>query len=59
MDDLGIQTAMLSISTPGVHFEDDKEAGELARKTNLLPLPPPFRTLVLCENGRELSEGCD
>ena len=34
MDRLGIETAMLSISSPGVHFGDDKAAGELARRVN-------------------------
>jgi predicted TIM-barrel fold metal-dependent hydrolase len=34
MDDLGIATAMLSISSPGVHFGNDAEAVELARLVN-------------------------
>lgn len=34
MDALAIRTAMLSISSPGVHFGDDKAAGELARSVN-------------------------
>lgn len=34
MDRLGIATAMLSISSPGVHFGDDRAARELARAVN-------------------------
>jgi len=34
MDKLQIQTAVLSISSPGVHFSDDLAAGELARRLN-------------------------
>ncbi len=34
MDRLGISTALLSISSPGVHFGNDKAAGELARIVN-------------------------
>jgi predicted TIM-barrel fold metal-dependent hydrolase len=34
MDDLGIQTALLSISSPGVHFGDDARALDLARRCN-------------------------
>lgn len=34
MDSLGVQTAMLSISSPGVHFGDDAKARDLARRVN-------------------------
>lgn len=34
MDRLGIDTAFLSISSPGVHFGDDAAAGKLARRVN-------------------------
>jgi predicted TIM-barrel fold metal-dependent hydrolase len=34
MDRNGIQTAMLSLSSPGVHFGDDKAARVLARRVN-------------------------
>ena len=34
MDKLSIRTAMLSISSPGVHFGDDRAARELARSCN-------------------------
>ena len=34
MDRLAIRTAMLSISSPGVHFGDDRAARELARSCN-------------------------
>lgn len=34
MDRLGIGTAILSVSSPGVHFGDDRAARELARKVN-------------------------
>ena len=34
MDQLGIRTTMLSISSPGVHFGDDASAAELARSVN-------------------------
>ncbi len=34
MDGLGVQTAMLSISSPGVHFGDDAKARDLARRVN-------------------------
>ncbi|MFD3310534.1 amidohydrolase family protein [Streptomyces sp. NPDC058694] len=34
MDRNGIETAMLSMSSPGVHFGDDKEARLLARRVN-------------------------
>ncbi len=34
MDTLSIRTAMLSISSPGVHFGDDQVARELARSVN-------------------------
>ena len=34
MDALGVQTAMLSISSPGVHFGDDQAARSLARQVN-------------------------
>ncbi len=34
MDDLGVQTAMLSISSPGVHFGDDAQARKLSRQVN-------------------------
>lgn len=34
MDSLGIGTAVLSISSPGVHFGDDRAAAELARRVN-------------------------
>src|SRR5882757_629940 len=34
MDSLGIDTAVLSISSPGVHFGDDRAAAELARRVN-------------------------
>lgn len=34
MDELGIRTAILSISSPGVHFGDDAQAKALARRIN-------------------------
>ena len=34
MDSVGVATAMLSISSPGVHFGDDAEARILARRMN-------------------------
>lgn len=34
MDQLGVRTAMLSISSPGVHFGDDDAARALARRAN-------------------------
>jgi predicted TIM-barrel fold metal-dependent hydrolase len=34
MDSLGVQTAILSISSPGVHFGDDAKARDLARRVN-------------------------
>ncbi|WP_319052561.1 amidohydrolase family protein [Streptomyces europaeiscabiei] len=34
MDHHGIDTAMLSMSSPGVHFGDDKAARLLARRVN-------------------------
>jgi predicted TIM-barrel fold metal-dependent hydrolase len=34
MEKLGIATAMLSISSPGVHFGDDRAARDLARRVN-------------------------
>lgn len=34
MDELGVATAMLSISSPGVHFGDDTAARGLARRCN-------------------------
>ena len=34
MDSLQIETAMLSISSPGVHFGNDRKALQLARKVN-------------------------
>lgn len=34
MDGLGVRTAMLSISSPGVHFGDDAAARSLARQVN-------------------------
>ncbi|MBE8591937.1 amidohydrolase [Pseudomonas sp. MAFF 301449] len=34
MDNLGIQTSMLSISAPGLHFGDDQAARKLARYCN-------------------------
>lgn len=34
MDDCGIDTAILSISSPGVHFGDDARAAALARRVN-------------------------
>lgn len=34
MDRLGVETAMLSISSPGVHFGDDESARALARHVN-------------------------
>lgn len=35
MDKLGVEKAYLSISSPGVHFGDDKAARDLSRKVNL------------------------
>lgn len=35
MDRLGVRTAFLSVSSPGVHFGDDAKARDLARKVNL------------------------
>lgn len=34
MDALGVQTAILSISSPGVHFGEDAKARDLARRVN-------------------------
>ena len=34
MDELGVRTALLSISSPGVHFGDDARAADLARRCN-------------------------
>ena len=34
MDQLGVQTSMLSISSPGVHFGDDGKAATLSRRLN-------------------------
>ena len=34
MDRMGIQSAMLSISSPGIHFGDDNAAKTLARAVN-------------------------
>jgi hypothetical protein len=34
MDRLGVETAFLSISSPGVHFGDDTAARTLARQVN-------------------------
>jgi predicted TIM-barrel fold metal-dependent hydrolase len=34
MDSLGVNTAMLSISSPGVHFGDDQQARTLSRRVN-------------------------
>jgi 6-methylsalicylate decarboxylase len=34
MDELGVSTAVLSISSPGVHFGDDRAAAALARRVN-------------------------
>ncbi|WP_338892598.1 amidohydrolase family protein [Rhodococcus sovatensis] len=34
MDGCGIDTAILSVSSPGVHFGDDDKAAELARRVN-------------------------
>lgn len=34
MDSLGVRTAMLSISSPGIHFGDDNKARALARRVN-------------------------
>lgn len=34
MDKLGVKTAVLSISSPGVHFGDDAKSRELCRKIN-------------------------
>lgn len=34
MDRVGIETSVLSISSPGVHFGDDAAAGDLAREVN-------------------------
>jgi hypothetical protein len=42
MNSLGVAFAMLSISSPGVHFGDDMKARALARRVN--------------EEGRRLSE---
>ena len=36
MDDAGIDVAITSISTPGVHMGDDSAAGDLARRVNEL-----------------------
>lgn len=36
MDGHGIQTGILSLSTPGVHFGDDREARRWAREINVL-----------------------
>ena len=47
MDRLGIETAMLSISSPGVHFGDDEAARRLARLVN-----EQGRALVLAHPGR-------
>src|ERR1700722_16716774 len=34
MDELGVRTSMLSISSPGVHFGDDAKARALSRRLN-------------------------
>ena len=34
MDQLGVQTAILSISSPGVHFGDDAQSRDLSRRIN-------------------------
>ncbi len=34
MDSLGVATAMVSVSTPGVHLGDDAEACDMARAVN-------------------------
>ncbi|MEH6796566.1 MAG: amidohydrolase family protein [Rhodococcus sp. (in: high G+C Gram-positive bacteria)] len=34
MDGCGIDNAMLSVSSPGVHFGDDRKAADLARRVN-------------------------
>jgi 6-methylsalicylate decarboxylase len=36
MDDAGIDVAITSISTPGVHMGDDSAARDLARRVNEL-----------------------
>ena len=34
MDQIGVERALLSVSTPGVHFGDDRAAAALARQSN-------------------------
>ncbi|WP_332874878.1 hypothetical protein [Hymenobacter psoromatis] len=47
MDQLGSETAMLSSSSPGVHFGDDHAARPLAQRVN-----EPGRELVQAHPGR-------